>query len=430
MQRSQISYLAYLASLALAASASAQPAPAPPPKEPPATPADQPPTAPAQPPAERAAQPPPTPPPAPPMQDAPKKMFVGKDSPGASFVPGLLMQGWFVLDENTRSTGGMDTNLAASTFRVRRVEISGSGEMVPGFVRYRFMFDPSRVRDTVTTQTAVDASGAPVTIRTPSGVVSALQDFYITFQSTFADVSIGQFKNTVSWEGYASSAKLVLPERQFMANLLGGGRDIGIRIDKTFKSFMYSFNFFNGAGQNTLDTNNQKDISLRVEIYPIPGLTIAGSTYDSIGYRARGGTKDRWEGDLRYESGPLLLQAEFIHARDIFATDAAAVEGQGVYAAFAYRLGQVGSGNWKGVIQPVVRVGYYDPNTSVDLDPTKVAAGNFGGNDERFDYEVGLNYYLRAYELKFQLGYDRQQFDNSAAKPAINEIIAAAQISF
>jgi len=236
----------------------------------------------------------------------------------------------------------------------------GSGDLVPGFVRYKFMFDPSRVRDTMTTQTATDPSGNPITIRTPSGVISALQDFFITFQSSVADVSIGQFKNTVSWEGFASSARLVLPERQFMANLLGGQRDIGLRIDKTFKTFMYSL----------------------------------------------------------------------IRARDVFTNGGAAVEGQGFYGALAYRIGELGSGNWKGVLQPVVRVGYYDPNIAVDLDPTMVAAGNFGGNDERMDFEVGLNYYLRAYELKLQVGFDRQQFDNRDAKAPINELIAAAQVSF
>lgn len=411
-----------LSLLALTATANAQPAPAAAPTEPAAKSAESPPAAPAE--------PAPAPAPPPPSVDAPRRFLVGKDSPGASFAIGLLMQGWFVLDENTKTAAGTDTSVASSTFRFRRVEITGSGDLVPGFVRYKFMFDPSRVRDTMTTQTAVDASGNPVTIRTPAGVISALQDFFITFQSSVADVSIGQFKNTVSWEGFASSAKLVLPERQFMANLLGGQRDIGLRVDKTFKTFMYSLNVFNGAGQNTLDTNNQKDLSARIEVYPIPGLTIAGATYDSIGYRTRAGTKDRWEGDLRYESGPFLFQSEYIRARDVFSNGGVAVEGQGFYGALAYRFGELGSGNWRGVLQTVVRAGYYDPNIAVDLDPTMVAAGNFGGNDERMDYEVGLNYYLRAYELKLQVGYDRQQFDNSDAKAPINEVIAAAQVSF
>jgi phosphate-selective porin len=292
------------------------------------------------------------------------------------------------------------------------------------------MFDPSRVRDTTTSTTVSTPGGGTTTVRTPSGVVSTLQDFFITFQSEYADVSIGQFKNTVSWEGYASAAKILMPERSFVGNLLGGQRDVGVRIDKTFKQGMYSLNLFNGAGQNNLDNNNQKDVSLRIEVYPVPGLTIAGSTYDSLGYRTRAGTKDRWEGDLRYEGGPFLFQSEYIYARDVFANDAAAIKAQGFYAAAAFKLGEIGSGDWKGVLQPVVRFGYYDPNTDVNLDPKTVPGSNFGGNDERMDYEVGLNYYLRAHEMKLQASYDRQQFDNSDAKPAVNEVIVAAQVWF
>jgi hypothetical protein len=420
-------WISSLSVVAFAASVSAQPAPAPPPKEPPSTPADQPPNAPAQPPGENPTPPPP-PPPAPASAPAPKKLSVAKDSPGASFTPGLLMQGWFVYDKTSRTAAGETVDLSVSTFRIRRLEIYGSGDMIPGLVKYKFMFDPSRARDTQITQTAVDASGAPVTIRTPSGVVSALQDFYITFPSELADLSIGQFKNTVSWEGYASSTKIILPERAFLSNLIGGVRDIGLRLDKTFQKFSYSLNLFNGAGQNTLDTNNQKDISLRVEVYPIPGLTIAGATYDSIGYRTRAGTKDRWEGDLRYESGPFLFQSEYIHTRDVIGSTS--IDGQGFYAAVAFRLGEIGSGKWKGVLQPAARFAFYDPNTAVNLDPMTVAASNFGGNDERMDYEVGLNYYLRAYEVKFQVGYDRQQFDNKDVKNPINEVIVAAQIGY
>src|SRR5262245_35118686 len=383
MQRLAILYLTVAA---FAAPATAQPAP--PPAEPPATPADQPPNAPAQPPAEAAATPPPAP-----TAEGPKKLAVGKESPGASFTPGLLMQGWFVLDENTKPSAAGDTNVATTTFRIRRLEISASGDIIPGFVKYKFMFDPSRVRDTLNTVNAVNAAGMPVPVRTPASAISTLQDFYITFASDVADFSIGQFKNTVSWEGYASAAKIILPERSFLGNLLGGQRDLGIRLDKTFKMFMYSLNLFNGAGQNNFDTNNQKDVSFRLEIYPIPGLTIAGSTYDSIGYRTKAGTKDRWEGDLRYESGSFLFQSEFIHNRDVFADGGTPVDGQGFYALLGYKFPEMGSGHWKGVLQPVVRVGMYDPNVDVNLDPTMVAATNFGGNDERFDYEVGVNYY-------------------------------------
>ena len=408
--------------------------PAPPPAEPP-SPSTEPTTAPTTAPPDAPktpAIPPPVAPavPAKPSDELPKRLSVAKDSVGAFLNFGLNLQGWFVYDETIRKAMTGDVTLSASTFRIRRLELSLGGEIIPKFVKYRAMFDPSRVRDTTTTVTAVNAAGMPVTIRTPAGAVSTLQDFYITFVSDVAEVSIGQFKNQISWDGFNSAAKIIMPERAFVANLVGGQRDIGNRIDKTFPKFMYSIGFFNGAGQNNLDTSNQKDVGLRIEVYPVKGLTIAGATYDSIGYRSRAGTKDRLEGDLRYENANFLLQSEFIRNRDVFADGAKAITSQGFYVALAYLIKGVGDGKLKGDVQPVVRVGYYDPNADTNVDPSMVAASSFGGNDERTDIEVGLNYYLRGHEMKFQVSYDRQQFDQSSIKPANNEVIVATQVWF
>jgi hypothetical protein len=320
--------------------------------------------------------------------------------------------------------------VATSTFRVRRVELSLGGELIPKQVRYRVMFDPARVRDTTNTATAVNAAGNTVTIRTPAGAVSTLQDILATYITDVADISIGQFKGPISWDGFNSAAKIILPDRPFFAGLYGGVRDVGIRIEKTFPRFMYAFMFVNGAGQNNLDINNQKDVGLRLEVYPVKGLTIAGATYDSIGYRSRAGAKDRWEADVRYENASFLLQSEFIRTRDVFADGADPINAQGFYVALAYLMKGVGAGKWKGDLQPVLRVGYYDPNADADVDPSMVPASNFGGNDERTDIEVGLNYYVRGHEVKFQIAYDRQQFDQSGVKPAANEVILATQLWF
>jgi hypothetical protein len=430
MQRLLISFLSLVA---LASAVHAQPAPD---AQPPAAPSPNSPNEPAvaSPPGSTEA-PPAAEPPAPaarPPEDMPRKLAVAKDSPGAFFTPGLLLQGQFVYDGTTKAgaAGAADVNVSTTTFKVRRLEISASGEIIPKFVKYRLMFDPSRVRDTLTTVNAVDAMGAAVPVKTPVSALSTLQDFYITFQGEFADVSLGQFKNPISWDGFNSAAKILMPERAFVANLVGGQRDLGLRIEKTFKQFMYTATLQNGAGQNNFDNNNQKDASLRLEVYPIPGMTIAAMTYDSVGYRTKAGTKDRWEGDFRYETGPFLIQSEFIRNSDVFKDGAAAVSSQGAYVALAYTFKDLGSGNWKGNLQPVLRLGFYDPDADNDVDPTKVAASSFGGNDERMDYEVGLNYYLRNHEMKLQASYDRQQFDQSDVKKPINEVIFEAQVWF
>lgn len=405
MQRHLILLLSLAAS---GTSALAQPAPAPTnPAEPVAVPAEPPPE-------EK------------PPEAGPRKIAVAKDSPGAFLSLGLLLQTWFVWDVTTVSTPDGDTSQSTSSFRIRRIEIAGSGELIPRFVRYRFMIDPWRVRDTLNAVTVVGVNGQPVTVRTPATPLSTLQDFYITFMSDVADVSLGQFKNSVSWDGFNSTARLIMPERAFIANLVGGQRDLGVRIEKTFPKFSYMVGLFNGAGQNNFDNNNQKDIGLRVEVYPVKGMTIAGVTYDSIGYRQRAGTKDRWEVDFRYETGPYLVQSEFIRNRDVLGDGSVPINSQGGYVALAYMLKDIGSGRWKGNVQPVLRLGFFDPNTDADVDPAGAPSG-FGSNDERMDYEVGLNYYLRNHELKFQASYDRQQFDQRTAN---NQFILAAQLWF
>jgi hypothetical protein len=426
MIRSSILTLAALAALAaLAGTAAAQPAPSQPP------PAEQPPATDPQPPT---GQPPTgngdpvtTPPPGPtaPMKLDEPKQEAKKEEPGPLKIPvgkagqgflqiGMLAQGWFVLERSNGAT--------LSTFRLRRAELAARGEILPKRVAFSVMFDPAKVREFTTTTVAgpPDAMGNPttVTIRQPASAVSVLQDFYITFLTPWMDVSLGQFKFPVSWEGYNSSGKIIMPERAFVSSQYGDKRDLGLRLWKTFPKWGYSAGVFNGPGLNNLDNNNQKDVALRLEAYPVKGLTIAGVTYDSIGYRQRGGTKDRWEGDLRYEGGPYLVQAEYIRSRDVAKDKADAVSGQGFYIVAGYTIKKVPL-PLQGDLQPVVRVGYLDQDTSQDVPAT--------GPDELFHYDLGLNYYLRAHEMKLQASFQRQQFDD---KPANNQLIVAAQVTY
>jgi hypothetical protein len=414
MQRLLIS----LSSLvALTASVYAQPAP-----EPPAAPPPVDPGAPLPPPAPEV-----VPPPKAEKKEDPKRLSVGKESPGSFYTPGLNMQGWFIFNQTTipGADGEEDVTRGTSTFRLRRVELSAGGDILPKVVKWRFMFDLARVNEGRANQAAgVNATGGAVNVSVPTGPFSALQDAYITYSTQYADVLIGQFKNFVSWDGFNSAAKIILPDRAFGTSRVGGLRDIGVRVEKTFKKFAYYAGVFNGSGQNALDTNNQKDLALRLEVYPVPGLTIAGVTYDSVGYRKRQGTKDRWEGDLRYESGPFLFQSEYIQSRDVGAAGAV-VKTQAFYGALAYMVKGVGTGTWKGDWQPVVRVGYHDPDTDNELSPTSAT-----GADERWDFEAGINYYLRGHEVKFQLAYDRQQFDDDNVRTPINEVVFGTQVWF
>jgi phosphate-selective porin len=393
----------------LAQVASAQPAPdAAAPAQPEPTPPEAPPPPP--PPVVVVAPPPPEVKPA----DAPPPAKLSAGKQGVVQL-GLLMQGWLVVDTTSTQPN------PSSTFRLRRAEIAAKGEILPKRVAYKVMFDPAKVREFQPTK-VTDGTGAMVNVQQPTTRVSVLQDFEITAMSKYADVSIGQFKIPVSWEGYNSSAKIILPERAIVSSTYGDVRDLGVKVTKTMPKWGYYVGLFNGLGANNLDNNNQKDIALRLEAYPVKGLTIAGVTYDSIGYRHRTGTKDRWEADVRYEANNLLVQAEYIRARDCTAATGCIngtepVSAQGYYAAVGYTITDKQLG---GSLQPVVRIGFLDPDTSKNLAPMMPS-----DKDELYHYDVGLNYYLQGHEMKLQASYQRQQFEDKAA---INEFIAAAQV--
>ncbi len=301
----------------------------------------------------------------------PKRLAVGT---GGLWQPGLLLQGWF-----------QDTNQATSTFRVRRAEISAKGEIVPGKVGYGVMFDPAKVREPQD-----EFSATPIAV---------LQDFWLTVPSKYVDVTLGQVKIPVSWEGLGSSAKLLFPERALVSKQFGDKRDIGVRFSKTFPLFGYSAGVFNGTEANKLDTNDEKDLTLRLEAYPVKGLVVAGVVYSTVGGRNTN-AKDRYEGDVRFEHGPFLVQAEYIGARDVNAS-ATATDSQGFYGAVAWTL--------MDVLQPCVRVGFLDV-----------------GNDT-WHFDGGLNYYLRKNEAKLQVSYSRYEFETGPGK---NEVILAGQVWF
>ena len=388
--------------------AQGEPAPEPDPTEP-APPAAEPPAAAA---AEAApslapALPPSAPEPPPPRErsDEPSKLSVGKEG---WFQPGALLQGWLFVP---RQKGVK----APSTFRLRRAEIRIKGEIVPMRVAYQLMIDPAKVLEAQkTTVPTADGSTSVAVQQQPASqsTISILQDFFITFMSDYADVSFGQFKMPVTWEGYNGSSKLLFPERAAVVRRFGDKRDIGLRVDKKLfgDKLYYSLSVLNGEGQNKADSNNQKDVGLRVEAYPIKQIMLGAVGYMGVTERDRAGTKDRVDGELRIEAAGALLQAEYVRSWDVPVTGADRIPGQGFYAAAGYTFFDR--------LQPIARIGFIDPNTKED---------STAKEDETWVYEGGFNYYLRKHEMKLQASYSA--FDSDLAKTR-HELILAAQVAF
>jgi hypothetical protein len=390
--------------LLTSAAAYAQPAEQLPPPPPPPPPA-----------AEPAAPLPPPEPPKPVVEAAkpapalPAALSVGTK---ATFKPGLLLQTWNLFERTSNAAGD---SVSADTFRIRRAEFTAKGDIVPKLFTYAFMFDAARLLDPQDTKLATTPA---ITIRQPVGN-GILQDVFVTYLSDYADVSMGQFKIPVGWESYNSTAKTLFPERSIVSVAFADRRDIGLRIAKTFDMIGYSAGFFNGAGQNALDSNKSKDGALRLELYPVKGMTIAGVVYGTLWDTTDLGARRRYEGDLRYENGPFLFQGEYFNARDRKAKAATSavptafsntlVKGQGFYAAGGFKLIEN--------LQLCFRYDYLDPDTdsAVDKDQTK-------------GYEGQLVYYLQGQEAKFSLVYSRFQYASGSNKEPLNQVLFAAQL--
>jgi hypothetical protein len=364
-----------------------QPVPAPEPSPYPAPPSS---TTPAEPfpPTGTGAPPQPTAAPAPPPEPSPFPDRLSTGKFGGFFQVGGLIQVWGV-GTHVDNTPGTDT-----TFRLRRVEFRARGEFVPKLVRFNVMFDVAKIPAFTAATSNVpvtDTGGTPIggTVAVPQPTLGAdrspLQDVWITYVSDYADFQIGQFKIPVGLEGLQPGTSLLFPERNRVTREFGDRRDIGFKVEKKIADvFYYNVGIYNGQGQNVLDADRRKDLGLRLEAYPIKGLTIGAVAYGTVGGRDLA-VRDRLEADLRLEVENLIIQGEYIHGWT--GAPNRRLEGQGVYGAVGYTFLER--------FQPVFRVGMLDVNTDDIAPRTELESGPV-----RF-FEGGINYLLRGHDVKF-----------------------------
>lgn len=330
----------------------------------------------------------------------PAKLAVGKDG-GGFFQPSALLQFWlFGADEDDEET---------FSFRIRRAELRIKGEIVPKRIGYQIMIDPARALELTNTDVDVEGGGGgTVTVRQPpnNGPVTILQDYFITFMTDYADLSVGQFKIPVSLEGFTSSSKILFPERALVSRAYGDRRDIGLRIEKKLGDYFgYTLGFFNGTGQNRLDNDIAKDGALRLEVYPVEGLTVAGVGYTTIGKRETSG-RDRLEADARYDANDIFVIAEYIHAWDTVERSPY-VEGHGAYLGAGY--------TFFGQLQPIGRIGFLEPDLDADGDRVQ-------------HYELGVSWLFQKFEARLTAAFGH--FVPEEDQPKRNEGTLAAQVSF
>jgi hypothetical protein len=336
----------------------------------------------------------------------------------AYFQPGLLLQGWVVNDWYKKGGNWLST----STARLRRADITVKGKIIPDRVSYLVMFDLARVLEPVSSTIKVDNQDPPpaaggksesVSVKQSKGAVAALQDYYIQYAFEYADVYFGQYKIPVSFDGSQTpSSELLMPDRSTPTTYFDDRRDIGLKATKKFKYLRYTAALFNGAGQGAIDNNVAKDAALRLDLYPVDGVGVGAVAYYTLAQVRHKAANDRYEADVRVDLAGVTVQAEYI--RSHIAKAGVIIDGQGAYALAAYRITEA--------LQPVVRVSYLDPDKHTDVVPKTQA-----DLDEYWQYEAGLNYYLKKNEAKLQATYGRFEYDDK--KPA-NQILVEVQVSY
>jgi len=333
----------------------------------------------------------------------PDKLSVGKN--GGHFRPSMLLQFWTMFSREA----GED----AFGFRMRRAEFKAQGDIVPELISYSLMIDAARMLDFRATEVPVEGEDpeptAPgvVTVQQPvasSVPYSMLQDYFITLQSEYVDFSMGQFKIPLSLEGVTSSSKTVLPERSIASRAYGDRREIGLRFEKKIGDYFgYHAGIYHGSGQNRPDNDVDKDAALRLEAYPIEGVTLAAVGYTTIGDR-EDSSRDRIEFDARYDANAILVQGEYVRGWD--AAGGGATVGQAWYGMLGY--------TFLDSIQPVFRIGQVDLNVDTD-------------DDAVMQIEAGLNYLFRNHEAKLGLV---ASFLRPEEGPKHTDILLAAQVAF
>jgi len=353
----------------------------------------------------------------------PTKLAIGKDS---WVQVGALLQGWFDTKWNSQIPENTSRS-TQSTFRIRRAELKLSGNLLGDSASFMVSFDPAQPYKYATNKyTVTDSKGVTQTITTstPPGNTAALKLFWVSLNSRYVDAAIGQFKYPMSYEGQSSSAELLFPERAYSSRYFGDTYDIGFRLEKKLDWFKYQVFLLNGSGQNQVDTNIQKDLSVRLEFTPITGVTLGAAGLTSLSRRTQQATtKDTGEFFGRLNTAGLLVQGELIWGE--VGSTASGVErtkAAGRYATIGYTIA--------GKLQPVIRYGYLNTDKTVTLGNASSYAlyAPFGvATDEVRSYEVGLNYYLQNNLLKLQAAYGYFDFDNI---PAQQQFTIVAQAAF
>ena len=195
-----------------------------------------------------------------------------------------------------------------STFYLKRARVSLTGNAAEEKIDYRLQ---------------VDMAKSP-----------KICDLYFRYKPSSAfGMQLGQFKvpfaiendiygpTTVEFIDYSYITTLLARNDGEYDGIASTGRDIGFQIyggfgdQKDYKTLSYNLAVFNGAGINTEDTNEAKDVVARFIFKPSKALSFSASAmYSETIHNARTLYADRWAVGAIYDVENFIVRGEYAGA--------------------------------------------------------------------------------------------------------------------
>ncbi len=220
-----------------------------------------------------------------------------------------------------------------------------------------------------------------------------LRDAYIKYtKCPSANVIVGQTFIPFSEEQLHPTPDLEFIDRSRVTSNLSYDRDIGVQMrgELFHETLSYGAGVFNGAGRNTSDNNDDKDIIARAVISPFNDMLLEGlslGTAFQYGKQPRSGNT---EGDrtvigalAKYEYDKLKIQSEYLFRSQEQIAGLSDKDADGFYITAAY--------HFLPKLQGAIRYEQYDPDRDTSGDREDIIT-------------LGVNYFFNDY-LKLQANY-------------------------
>ena len=197
------------------------------------------------------------------------------------------------------------------------------------------------------------------------------------------------------------------------------GHDIGVLVGGTILKLKdrplvdYRLGVFNGAGVNTVDNNEAKDIAARLILHPVVGLDISAALYNGSRFvpevktgsvvttPAKNVARDRYGLDLSYDLNNFSARGEYLHGTDD------QIDREGYYVQAGYYF-------LEKKLQLLAKYDFYDADKAIaDNASTWLVFGanyNFNANvrlqaNYTFKQEEGTSIDNNFANIQFQIGF-------------------------